>query len=85
MLLRLRPPQLQTNGVVRVIVVNEDGGTPAANLLDHYEIRATTNLFNNLSNWTVLPNGLVLTNGRVQFEDATTTLGSRYYITREKP
>jgi hypothetical protein len=74
------------DGTFRIWVGSADGATIDAARSGAISVYATTNLSEPLSNWTRLPGGLTLSNGKLWIDDPEArNLPSRFYTVREQP
>jgi hypothetical protein len=72
----LGAPVLLPDGSLQLTSTDANGGTLTPADLANFEAQASTNLVN----WVTLPNGLSLTNGMLQLNDAArTNFTTRYY------
>lgn len=81
---RLQPPEPLGSGQFRLRFGDSDGGTLTTNDLPGFEVWGTTNL-SNTNAWVRVTNGVSVTNGHVQVDDADSpSLPRRFYRVIER-
>lgn len=81
---RFQPPEPLGNGQFRLRFGDSDGGTLTTNDLPGLEVWGTTNLYNTNA-WVRITNGVSVTNGQVQVDDADSPgLPRRFYRVIER-
>jgi trimeric autotransporter adhesin len=82
----LLPPQRRAAGGITLFLANNDGTVVDASMLTKVEVRAGTNLAQNVANWVSYTTGFVLTNGLIRWDDTHAGgLKWRFYRTIERP
>jgi len=77
---RLSAPTILPGGRLQFLFSDSDGGNVlTAGDLAHFQVLASTNL----TNWTLITNSLVLTNGSMLLQDMWTNSPQRFYRVRE--
>jgi predicted outer membrane repeat protein len=84
--LRFAAPSWSAGKSLQLILVNSDGSQVASNRAAQVHIYAATNLTQPFSQWTLLTNAVVPSNGQLQVNGLTTTnSGSRFFRALEIP